>query len=81
MPVSPDGAPSTFTFDRVVRFLLGAAAVGSVGWMVWYFAGIVLYLIVGGVLAYLLRPPSTTSRDLASDGSRPSWSPLRSFWG
>ncbi|WP_263821314.1 AI-2E family transporter [Salinibacter sp.] len=57
MPVSPDEAPSTFTFDRVVRFLLGAAAVGSVGWMVWYFAGIVLYLIVGGVLAYLLRPP------------------------
>ncbi|MCS3630606.1 putative PurR-regulated permease PerM [Salinibacter ruber] len=57
MPVSPDESASTFTFDRVVRFLLGAAAVGSVGWMVWYFAGIVLYLIVGGLLAYLLRPP------------------------
>ncbi|WP_263786101.1 AI-2E family transporter [Salinibacter grassmerensis] len=57
MPRLPDGSPSTFTFDRVVRFLLGAAAVVSVGWTLWYFAGIVLYLIVGGLLAYLLRPP------------------------
>lgn len=26
------------------------------GWVLWYFAGLVLYLVVGGVLAYLLRP-------------------------
>lgn len=51
------GSPSTpFTLDRIVRFVLGAAAVATVGWMLWYFAGIVLYLVVGGLLAYLLRP-------------------------
>jgi predicted PurR-regulated permease PerM len=50
-----EGGP-TFTLDRIVRFVLGAAAVATVGWMLWYFAGIVLYLVVGGILAYLLRP-------------------------
>lgn len=47
---------STITLDRVVRFLLAAAASASLGWGLWYFAGIVLYLAVGGILAYLLRP-------------------------
>ena len=57
-PVHPaEEAPGTFTFDWMVRFLLGAAAVATVGGMLWYFAGIVLYLVVGGLLAYLLRPP------------------------
>ncbi|PSQ87645.1 MAG: AI-2E family transporter [Bacteroidetes bacterium QS_3_64_15] len=53
---SAEDAPTTFTLDRIVRFVLGAAAVATVGWMLWYFAGIVLYLAVGGILAYLLRP-------------------------
>jgi predicted PurR-regulated permease PerM len=57
VPRPADEAAGTFTFDRVVRFLLGAAAVATVGWTLWYFAGIVLYLVVGGILAYLLRPP------------------------
>jgi predicted PurR-regulated permease PerM len=35
---------------------LAAAASASLGWGLWYFAGIVLYLAVGGILAYLLRP-------------------------
>lgn len=47
---------STYTFDRLVRFLLGATAVAAAGWLLWYFAGLVLYLVVGGVLSYLLRP-------------------------
>jgi len=47
---------SPITLDRVVRFLFWAAVVGAVGWGVWYFAGLVLYLVVGGILAYLLRP-------------------------
>lgn len=59
-PVQPprrvEAEPSTFTLDRVVRFLLGAAAVLTVGWILWYFAGLVLYLAIGGILAYLLRP-------------------------
>jgi predicted PurR-regulated permease PerM len=45
-----------YTLDRIVRFLLAAAVVGALGWLLWYFAGLVLYLVVGGVLAYLLRP-------------------------
>jgi len=53
----PVGDASTaFTLDRVIRFVLGAAVIAAVGWMLWYFAGIVLYLVVGGILAYLLRP-------------------------
>ncbi len=48
--------PSVYTLDRIVRFLLGVAAVATAGWVLWYFAGLVLYLVVGGVLAYLLRP-------------------------
>ena len=53
---SAEDAPTAFTLDRIVRFVLGAAAVATVGWILWYFAGIVLYLVVGGILAYLLRP-------------------------
>ncbi|MFB6099284.1 MAG: AI-2E family transporter [Salinibacter sp.] len=55
-PPSLGTASRSFPLDRIVRFVLGAAVVGAVGWMFWYFAGIVVYLIVGGVLAYLLRP-------------------------
>jgi len=54
---SPGGAETSgYTLDRIVRFLLGAGAVAAMGWVLWYFAGLVLYLVVGGVLAYLLRP-------------------------
>ncbi|GEM_PF-112215 len=47
---------SPFTLDRILRFILAAAVATTAGWVLWYFAGIVLYLAVGGVLAYLLRP-------------------------
>jgi predicted PurR-regulated permease PerM len=51
------GGDSTFfTVDRVVRFVLGAAGLTLAGWLLWYFAGLVLYLAVGGIFAYLLRP-------------------------
>ncbi len=55
-PRPAEDASPYFTLDRIVRFVLGAAAVATVGWMLWYFAGLVLYLIIGGILAYLLRP-------------------------
>jgi predicted PurR-regulated permease PerM len=55
-PLSSDSGASAFTLDRIVRFLLGVAAVALAGWVLWYFAGLVLYLAVGGLLAYLLRP-------------------------
>ena len=47
---------SAITVDRVVRFVLGASAIALGGWVLWTFAGLVLYLAVGGILAYLLRP-------------------------
>jgi predicted PurR-regulated permease PerM len=53
---APEDPPATFTLDRIVRFVLAAAALATAGWVLWYFAGIVLYLLIGGVLAYLLRP-------------------------
>ena len=52
---APDGR-SPITLDRVVRFLFWAVVVGAVGWGLWYFAGLVIYLGMGGILAYLLRP-------------------------
>jgi len=55
-PLSSGAGGSVYTLDRIVRFLLGAGAVALAGWILWYFAGLVLYLVVGGVLAYLLRP-------------------------
>ena len=56
-PVRPAAGESTpITVDRVVRFVLGAAAVAATGWLLWTFAGLVLYLVVGGLFAYLLRP-------------------------
>jgi len=50
------GESTAFTIDRVVRFILGAAGVALAGWLLWYFAGLVVYLVVGGIFAYLLRP-------------------------
>ncbi len=48
--------PFRFTLDRVIRFLLMAGAAGIVGWLLWYFSGLVVYLVLGLVVAYLLRP-------------------------
>lgn len=57
---SPRGSGSAensqWSLDRIIRFSLGAAGVALAGWLLWYFAGLVIYLAVGGILAYLLRP-------------------------
>lgn len=50
------GGSTGFTLDRMIRFVLGTAAVAAAGGVLWYFAGIAVYLVVGGLLAYLLRP-------------------------
>jgi len=42
--------------DRVIRIFLAAVVVAAFGWSVWYFARLVVYLLIGIVLAYLLRP-------------------------
>lgn len=49
-------APSRFTVDRVVRFVLGIGLVLILGSFLWYFARLVIYLLTGLVLAYLIRP-------------------------
>jgi len=56
VPSAAETGSSAYTVDRVVRFVLGATGVALAGGLLWYFAGLVLYLVVGGVLAYLLRP-------------------------
>ncbi|NBB75503.1 MAG: AI-2E family transporter [Bacteroidetes bacterium] len=60
VPVSPSDDGSSeggqWSLDRIIRLALGAAGVALAGWLLWYFAGLVIYLIVGGILAYLLRP-------------------------
>ncbi|MDX1546041.1 MAG: AI-2E family transporter [Rhodothermales bacterium] len=54
---SPDARPgSRFTLDRVVRVVLGALALGVAAGLLWYFGGLVVYLLVGVVAAYLMRP-------------------------
>ena len=45
-----------FTLDRVIRFVLIAGAAAIVGWLLWYFSGLVVYLVLGLIVAYLLRP-------------------------
>lgn len=52
----PSGAANGITAERVVRFVLGTLAVGIAAWLLWYFAMLVVYLVVGGFLAYLMRP-------------------------
>lgn len=48
--------PFRFTVDRVIRFLLGAGAVAVAVWLLWYFSGLVIYLGIGLLVAYLMRP-------------------------
>lgn len=49
-------ASSRFTLDRVIRFLLGAGVLLATAWVIWYFAALIVYLIVGILLAYLVNP-------------------------
>ena len=53
-PVATDDA--SWSLSRVIRFMIGLAAVSTAVWLLWYFAALVVYLVVGGIFAYLLRP-------------------------
>ncbi len=44
------------TGERVLRLLLWAGGLALVGLVLWYFVGLVVYLVLGGILAYLMRP-------------------------
>lgn len=45
-----------FTADRVVRFLAGVAVALAVGWVVWYFSNLLIFLVIGVLLSYVMRP-------------------------
>ena len=45
-----------FTVERVVRIVLWSVFLLTFLLVVWYFSRLVIYLVVGAVLAYLLRP-------------------------
>lgn len=52
----PSPRPPRFTVDRVIRLLLILAGIGVTGWLLWLFSGLVIYLVIGALLAYLLQP-------------------------
>ena len=45
-----------FTAERIVRLVLTTAVLILAAYLVWFFAGLVVYLLVGVVLAYLMKP-------------------------
>lgn len=47
---------SRFTLDRIIRFLLWVSVVAITVWLIWYFAALIFYLIIGVLLSYLMRP-------------------------
>lgn len=56
VPYSSEKSPPGLTVDRVIRVAIGAALIAAVAWLIWYFSSLVLYLVIGVVLAYLMRP-------------------------
>lgn len=54
-PPAP-GSSSSDLLERALRWIFVLAAGAAVAWVLWYFAGLVIYLVFGGILAYLLRP-------------------------
>ncbi|WP_022834458.1 AI-2E family transporter [Salisaeta longa] len=55
-PRAPKGSGDGFTIERVLRWALAIGVLAAAGWLLWYFAALVTYLVVGGIIAYLLRP-------------------------
>ncbi len=47
---------SGFTVDRIVRIVIATVSIVLVGAALWYFSRLVIYLLVGAILAYSLRP-------------------------
>jgi len=54
-PARPPGS-GQWSLDRIIRLLITGAGIAIAAWLMWYFGGLIIYLGVGGVLAYLLRP-------------------------
>lgn len=45
-----------FTADRIIRMLVGLVVLVVALWFLWYFRSLVIYLLVGILLAYLMSP-------------------------
>lgn len=50
------GRGTRFSFDRALRLFLGLLTAGAVAWVLWYFANLVIYLVIGVLLSYVMRP-------------------------
>ncbi|PEN09355.1 AI-2E family transporter [Longimonas halophila] len=55
-PSPPEPPPGLSSSERALRWGLGALSVALAVATVWYFAGLFVYLAVGGLLAYFLHP-------------------------
>jgi predicted PurR-regulated permease PerM len=49
-------APPNWTLERVLRISARVAVVAALAMTAWLFAGLIAYLVVGFVIAYLVRP-------------------------
>jgi predicted PurR-regulated permease PerM len=50
---------SRLTLEKVLRYALIALVIAAVAYLLWFFSSLVIYLMVGVVLAYLLNPLAT----------------------
>ena len=54
--VQPRTRPTRTPGERFIRWALWAAVIAAIAWIIWYFAGLFLYLGIGIVFAYVLKP-------------------------
>ncbi|MFI3303250.1 MAG: AI-2E family transporter [Rikenellaceae bacterium] len=47
---------SGFSSESVIRFLIVVACVATVGFLLWYFSDVVIYILVSALLAIMFRP-------------------------
>lgn len=53
---APRHGPPHGAGERIIRLVMGVTAVGAVLWFVWYFSSLFVYLGIGILTAYLLKP-------------------------
>ena len=54
--ITPTSVRNTITVERVVKFVIALVIVAAAGSLLWYFSRLVIYLLVGFIIAYLVRP-------------------------
>lgn len=71
---SPQLPPRPFTFDRVVRLLIGVAAVAVAVWLLGILKAVLLPFLVAWLIAYMLEPFVQYNKRLL--GVRKRWLPI-----